>query len=71
MIRDGDEITSSSWYSDFGPVPRSSGIVPVDCCRLSVLTYRFPYIKFHCVIGRNPRRRTAMYDLLGFLPLAL
>jgi len=24
-----------------------------------------------CVIGRNPRRRIIMYDLLGFLPLAL
>jgi len=35
------------------------------------ICYRFPYIKFHCVIGRNPRRRTTMYDLLGFLPLAL
>ena len=24
-----------------------------------------------CVIGRNPQRRTNMYDLFGFLPLAL
>jgi hypothetical protein len=24
-----------------------------------------------CVIGRNPRRRTGPYALLGFLPLAL
>ena len=30
----------------------------------------FPYIKFHFVIGRNPQRRTAMYDLRGLLSLA-
>jgi len=34
-------------------------------------SYRFSDIKFHCIISQNPRRRTKIYDLLGYLPLAL
>ena len=34
-------------------------------------SYGFSCIKFHWVIGRNPRQHTTKYDLRGFLPLAL
>ena len=44
---------------------------PLRLDRLSYGLNRFSYIKFHCVIGWNPRRRTTMYDLPGFFPLAL